>query len=65
MGKFVIHNQVRFGAWGRYMLKDCTGRFGTKVWMVTDAETPDPTRRGEPDVIRQSETREDALKGLE
>ena len=64
MEKFTIHGQISFGPWSRYMLKDCTDRFGNKVWIVTDAEMRDSiTER--PGVIRQSKTREDALAGLE
>jgi hypothetical protein len=52
---------VLFGEFSRYAVYAVHTRFSSVVWFVTDAET-DPTTM--PQVIRQAETFEAAIKGL-
>ena len=60
---FVILSSRLFGEFSRYKLDKCRTRFGTVVYMVSDAETPDPIT-GLPQIIRQAATEEEAIKGL-
>lgn len=52
-----------FGEFGRYCLTTLRTRFGTTAFHVTDAERIDPVT-DLPAVIRQADTREEALRGL-
>jgi hypothetical protein len=61
--EFVILSSRLFGEFSRYKLDKCRTRFGDIVYMVMDAETPDPIT-GLPQIIRQAATEEEAIKGL-
>jgi hypothetical protein len=50
-----------FGECSQYCLTKFQTRFGTIVWFVDDAEGPD----GEVITIRQADTKEEALQGLD
>lgn len=52
----------RFGDFGRYAVAAVNTRFEAVQWFVWDAERMDED--GRPSIIRQSETKEEAMRGL-
>lgn len=61
--QFAILSSATFGPFRRYKLEVCRSRFDTLVYFVTDAEQLDEYDM--PDVIRLSESDDEALAGLE
>lgn len=56
--------KVTFGPWSRYAVFAVHTRFDRVQFFVADAERPDPVTNG-PEIIRQADTLEEALTGLE
>jgi hypothetical protein len=54
--------QELIGHWGRYAVAPVHTRFTAVSWFVWDADTPDED--GHPSVIRQANTRAEAVAGL-
>jgi len=52
-----------FGGYSRYAVAPIHTRFDAVEWFVWDAEKIDPVTGG-PDVIRQAQTKSEALAGL-
>lgn len=60
----LLAKKERFGEFGRYSVAPVWTRFDTVEWFVWDAERIDEVTGG-PAVIRQAETREMAMAGLD
>ena len=58
-----ILSSILFGDFSRYKLVEFQTRFGDVEWQVSDAETVDELT-GMPAIIRQCDTREEAIQGL-
>ncbi len=55
-----------FGSASRYRMERIRDRFGSLVWFVFDAETPDPTGdEYTPGIVRQESDLSAALRGLD
>ena len=56
--------QELFGEYRRYAVYPVYTRFDAVQWFVADAMTPDPDNAGLPSIIRQEDTKEAAMHGL-
>jgi hypothetical protein len=57
-----IMNHGTFGEFSRYKLTSMTSRFGNEIWFVADANILD--KYGLPAIIRQAESKQEAIQGL-
>lgn len=58
-------NKRLFGDCSRYAVAPVHTRFDKVQWFVWDAEHPYTNQDGIPEVIRQADTLEDAMRGFE
>ena len=58
-----IFNHGTFGEFSRYKLTSMVSRFGNMVWFVADATKIDALT-GLPEIIRQADTKQEAIAGL-
>lgn len=57
--------KILFGEFRRYAVAPIHTRFDAVSWFVWDAHVPDEECGGIPSVIRQADTKEEAMSGLE